>query len=314
MSPLFKKEDSSGRKTVSREDRKADRQAEKTAREVDKLLRKKKPEELVLDSDRLREIRMEALNRITDDTVLASTLIALIKWQPKERYPDPYDRETRMQLITKAFPGIVSEKAMGMMKETVLGIRDHSFYLRPGLDDLIRRMNDRDCMLRLVNAETVHGMASKVEKNLPVIAEDIEHCKRLGASSLEIAKEIPSHLFHYFAPELADGDVIRFYADDPVWIDQNRDYLPRELVTEALKSSEHQREALLAYRIADGTVVRSECEFGRHDYVIDREEWEARSDEEQRHMKWTHYKCTRCGKRHVRVDDGWGRISEYDEE
>ena len=71
MSPLLSQNAGTDKSAASRAERRAIRTAEKTSRQVDKLLKKREPEEIAMDSDQIRGIRLEALSRISDDTVLA---------------------------------------------------------------------------------------------------------------------------------------------------------------------------------------------------------------------------------------------------
>ena len=304
MSPMLLRKTGTDKSAASREERRAVRKAKKTARQADKLLKKRKPEEIALDPEQLRDIRLEALNRITDDAALASVLTALITWKPREKYPNPYDTKSRMELVSAALPRVTSPQAMGMLKKTILEM-DFSRFPTEAVFSFIRRMNDKDCMLKLYHYEGD-------PKNLSLIAGDIETLRRLGAGRLEIARETPAGLFRHFVPELIDEEVIRFYADDPRWIEHNREFIPKDLAIKALERSEHRREALLQYRIVDGVIVKSECEFGMHDFVIDREERDRRDDDQMRFITYTYYRCSRCGQKRTKVDDGRGHVSESD--
>ncbi len=305
MSPLLSQNAGTDKSAASRAERRAIRTAEKTSRQVDKLLKKWKPEEIALDAEhQLRSIRLEALSRISDDTVLARVLIALITWKPKEKYPDPYDTKTRMKLISAALPRVTSPQAMGMLKQTILDM-DFDRLPAEAINEFIRRMNDKDCMLKLHHHLNYIGSTHYMRENIDLL-------KQLGASRLEIAKETRFDLFSAFVPELIDEEVIRFFANDPRWIQTNRSFIPKDLVIKALERSEHRREALLQYQIVDGVVVKSECEFGRHDFVVEREERDRRDDDQMRFITYTYYRCSRCGQKHKKVDDGWGRVSEFD--
>ncbi len=303
------------RLTSVAEDKKAVRQAKKTARRVDRIQKEGKLEQTVTDADQLLEIRMEALNRISDDRIIARALAVLIN----PRYETGYRRygydQARKAIVCAAFPRITSEAAMEMLKKPILELDATPPFppaeVQDSLFAFIRRMKDKECMMLLYRRET-NGIGHVDADRKQVFAEDIAQLKELGVERLEIAKATPAAVFRCFVQELADESVIRYFAGNEFWIETNREFIPKDLVIRALETSDHRESALIRYQIVDGEVIRSECDLGKHDFVFDSEERERRDDDANRMLVWTHYRCSRCGKKHTVHDDGWGRITEYD--
>ena len=256
------------------------------------------------------ENRMDALDRITDEMILARIATKLL-----DVSSDNFRRDKiRSDVLKRTFSRIRSGKAVSVLREPLLKMPGWS-----GIEkDFVRTTDDAACLLRLYRDEAEHTekmqrYGSDKPGRTELLAGDIAHLKRCGVSNLEIAKATPIGQLPYYAGELIDEDVIRHYANNAAWIQCVRDLVPKETVLRALEGNAYRDKALFHYQIVDGVTYHSECEFGIHDLVLIKEERERRDDDQMRELIRSHYRCSRCGIKRVRIDDGWGRVVWNDE-
>ncbi len=275
-------------------------------RGLNRIKSQEKLGKLVLDYSARNDVRLEAAGRISDDRVLADILSVLIDPAYEGRN---YDK-CRKDIVEKAFPKVSSREAAAVLRGPILRADFIPAELSDSVAEYVRRMGDRDCMERIYRDEVRNAGGN--DRKLAHVHGDIQCLRELGASNLEIAKMTPAAVTRNFADELVDDEVIRYFAGDCLWIEKMRNAIPDEKVLSALEGSEHRDEALYGYRIIDGKTYRSPCDFGEHQYEYESEESEPRGDDYNRSITWTYYRCSRCGKERVKVDDGWGRITWHD--
>ena len=118
----------------------------KHRKEAERALAKLKTDEellkVVLDEKALYEIREQAEERISDETVLTRILTE-----------EPVDIN-RFGIIGKVFPRIHSESAIQTLKEYVLAERRIPYSWMDRGMELFRQLNDRDCLMVVFENET----------------------------------------------------------------------------------------------------------------------------------------------------------------